>query len=168
MNQFKRETGGLTKDELDLLLGDGVGIDKGVEFVIYKSYNEKEETGTFEEDNPLEDSLEEVLYLWDNKKNKKQSYLIIGDFKMTIQERYGGEGCGSDYWYIVRAENTNSGEVFFYNFSGWYASYQGHEIEDVNEVFANLEVKTNWSGKPQDEKEKEILIKAQKEIDELK
>lgn len=157
MNQFKRETGGLTEDELNLLLRNGEGIDENVEF---KYHGYEDEGGTFKENNILSDGLEELL--WQDK-----YHLTVGDFKLSMRDQFGGEGCGDSYWFVIRTENVNNGEVFFYQFSGWYASYQGYEIEDVNEVHENLVVKSIWSAKSQNPVAKETLQKAKEEVDKL-
>lgn len=48
-------------------------------------------------------------------------------------EHYGGEGCGDEYYTIVRFTRED-GEVAFINFWGYYSSYDGSNYDDCHAV----------------------------------
>jgi len=67
----------------------------------------------------------------------------IADFRKQLTEagitfklvdRYGGEDQGSDYWSVYSF--SDSSEVVFIQFDGWYASYDGSTFEEFFEVKA--------------------------------
>lgn len=58
---------------------------------------------------------------------------------MKIIDSYGGEGCGSDYWFIVLFEDHD----VFLKVTGFYQSYNGVEFDNYGkEVKPSQEVVT--------------------------
>ena len=53
-------------------------------------------------------------------------------FNLKELNRYGGEGCGDSYWFVFSLEYENEKKYFRRN--GWYASYNGYEWNDYEEV----------------------------------
>lgn len=45
-----------------------------------------------------------------------------------LEDGYGGEGKGEDYWTVYEFSNGN--ESVYVQFDGWYASYNGSEVDD--------------------------------------
>lgn len=73
------------------------------------------------EPNKWEDSIVEF---------KKQ--LTEANINFNLEDRYGGENQGSDYWSVYSF--TDGMQVIFIKFDGWYASYEGSTYEEFYEV----------------------------------
>lgn len=48
-------------------------------------------------------------------------------YSVKSEEGYGGEGCGEQYWGVF--STTKDGTTQYWRFSGYYASYNGAEVE---------------------------------------
>lgn len=46
----------------------------------------------------------------------------------AIEDNYGGEDCGTEYWSVYKFYKGN--EVVYVKFNGWYQSYNGSEYEE--------------------------------------
>lgn len=62
--------------------------------------------------------------------------------KIELVEEFGGEGQGDDYWVVFKV-----GDQFFKK-NGWYASYDGGELDgDLHEVFPTEVTRTEYTTK---------------------
>jgi hypothetical protein len=60
------------------------------------------------------------------------SYVEIGDWKVTLKERFGGyEGLGEEH-YLVYEVSQNGALHSYWKVPGWYQSYNGAETEWEN------------------------------------
>lgn len=50
------------------------------------------------------------------------------DLEVTLEQRFGGEGQGEEYFSVYKFTDGESEE--YVKFDGWYASYNGAEYED--------------------------------------
>lgn len=50
-------------------------------------------------------------------------------FHIDLEERFGGEGYGEKYWNVFSLKKTNTEEVFYIKFDGWYNSHSGAEFD---------------------------------------
>lgn len=62
------------------------------------------------------------------KELKEKGYVL------KSEDGYGGEGEGENYWGVFSVTHNN--EVTYFRLSGWYASYDGPEVDiyDLEEV----------------------------------
>lgn len=61
-----------------------------------------------------------------------KTQLKQANIKFKLEDRYGGEDQGSDYWSVYSF--SDGMEVVFIQFQGWYASYEGSTYEEFYEV----------------------------------
>jgi len=101
-------------DKISSLL---TGVDKEVEDAFHACYITDEPYQWYE------DSVVEF---------KRQ--LTEAKINFKLEDRYGGEDQGTDYWSVYSF--TNGNEVVFIKFDGWYASYDGSTFEEFYEVQA--------------------------------
>lgn len=84
--------------------------------------------------------LEEAFY--SNKPRK------VDNFEIALEDRFGGEDQGTQYWMVLSITNTDTDKVTYVRFNGWYESYSGHEWHDSGndlEIVEPKEVKvTEW------------------------
>lgn len=67
---------------------------------------------------------------------------IEGLGKLEYVDDYGGEGQGDDYWVVFKV-----GDQFFRK-NGWYASYDGGELDgELYEVFPKEVTRTEYTTK---------------------
>ena len=74
-----------------------------------------------------------ILHVWDCESVldfRKQ--LTEANIRFELEDRYGGEDQGSDYWSVYSF--TDDMQVVFIKFDGWYASYEGSTYEEFYEV----------------------------------
>jgi hypothetical protein len=70
---------------------------------------------------------------WDYKTVKDfRKQLTEAKINFKLEDRYGGEDQGSDYWSVYSF--TDGMQVVFIQFQGWYASYEGSTYEEFYEV----------------------------------
>lgn len=77
----------------------------------------------------------------------KGDYFIIDDYRVTLIEEYGGEGCGDQYWYVCSVSHKDDPDniLVYYKHYGWYQSYDGGYLEDVCEVTPKEVTKIEWN-----------------------
>lgn len=57
------------------------------------------------------------------------------DYTFECVDSYGGEGRGEEYYFTFKVTNNSTGDVdSYWTYDGWYASYQGSEFTDLNQV----------------------------------
>jgi hypothetical protein len=72
-------------------------------------------------------------YGWDYPSVKDfRKQLKEANIRFELEDRYGGEGEGSDYWSVYSF--TDGMQVVFIQFQGWYASHDGNTFEEFYEV----------------------------------
>lgn len=72
---------------------------------------------------------------WDSEEVREfKKKLSDNSITFKLEDRYGGEDQGSDYWSVYSFSNDK--EVVFIKFDGWYASYEGSTYEEFYEVQA--------------------------------
>lgn len=64
-----------------------------------------------------------------NAYDEKDDPVEIGDFIIKTEEQYGGEGQGDIYFVVLSLEKN--GQKKYIKLDGWYASYAGHEFNDI-------------------------------------
>lgn len=57
-----------------------------------------------------------------------QELIDNGFTELSLQDRYGGEGQGEEYWSVYLFKTSD--ETFFVKFDGYYASYNGADFND--------------------------------------
>ena len=66
-------------------------------------------------------------------------------YKITSEiDRYGGEGCGDEYWMISEVLNKETQETFYISFYGYYESWNGVEMQGWNVVKPNVVEVIQW------------------------
>lgn len=79
--------------------------------------------------------FDSTCYDWDYESVKDfKKQLTEAKINFKLEDRYGGEDQGTDYWSVYSF--TNGNEVVFIKFDGWYASYDGSTFEEFYEVQA--------------------------------
>ena len=74
-------------------------------------------------------------YKWDEDSVIEFKHqLTEAKINFKLEDRYGGEDQGSDYWSVYSF--TDGKEVVLIKFDGWYASYDGSTYEEFYEVKA--------------------------------
>jgi hypothetical protein len=74
-------------------------------------------------------------YTWDEDSVVEFKHqLTEAKINFKLEDRYGGEDQGTEYWSVYSFTNEN--EVVFIKFDGWYASYDGSTYEEFYEVKA--------------------------------
>jgi hypothetical protein len=110
-----------------------------------KSEPHKKEIEGFE---PTQEGMEMLLSEYreiiDALKDFNDKYEING-FLLDGVDEYGGEGQGEDYWVVI--EVTKGNHKSFWQFDGWYASYDGGHLENVWEVTPTEKVVTVYEQK---------------------
>lgn len=72
---------------------------------------------------------------WDSEEVKDfRKQLSEAGITFKLEDRYGGEDQGSEYWSVYSF--SNGYEVVFIKFDGWYASYDGSTFDEFFEVKA--------------------------------
>lgn len=103
----------------------------GKQLIKYLGKNLKPEHLGYDEgeyEGDLEDlSLEELFRELDYPAGHS---VTIGDYIISQEEQFGGEGEGEDYWIVFKAQKGE--EVTYWKIPGWYSSSQGSEIEIDN------------------------------------
>lgn len=62
-------------------------------------------------------------------KDEKLQIFKNNNIFFQLEDSYGGEGRGDDYWTVYKFMNTeNEKDVLYIKFDGWYASYAGSEF----------------------------------------
>lgn len=79
--------------------------------------------------------------LIDLKSEVGKTYLV-GGYTLKNEEDYGGEGEGDQYWFILSVEKD--GIKKFYKLWGYYASYDGGYIDQIEEVVPKEVMRTEW------------------------
>jgi hypothetical protein len=69
-------------------------------------------------------------YCDDDTETALDNQLIV----YTVEDSYGGEDQGSDYWCVWKF--SKDGETCFVKFYGWYASHYGSEYQGFKFVTA--------------------------------
>jgi hypothetical protein len=92
---------------------------KELEEAIEKWHEDHEEE---ESSNAFDD-----LYYTLDYANEGESLKLMGE-PVSLVEQFGGEGQGDEWWVIIKV-----GERLF-RINGWYASYNGRESTDIEEV----------------------------------
>lgn len=70
---------------------------------------------------------------WDSEEIIEfRNVLLNAGIAFEEVDRYGGEDQGSDYWSVYSF--SDSMQVVFIKFQGWYASYEGSTYEEFFEV----------------------------------
>ena len=64
------------------------------------------------------------------------------NLKVEFVDNFGGEGCGDQYWSVYSF--TDSLNVVYVQFDGWYASYVGSEYNEWFFVEPKKEVVVNF------------------------
>lgn len=59
---------------------------------------------------------------------KFKAKLKYHEINFEYEARFGGEGCGDDYWSVYSFSKGN--EKVFVQFDGWYQSYNGSEYSE--------------------------------------
>lgn len=54
-------------------------------------------------------------------------------FKTELVDQYGGEDCGSEYWYVFSIEKDGVKE--FAKLDGWYQSFHGNDWDDITDFY---------------------------------
>lgn len=57
-----------------------------------------------------------------------EEYLKGVGIEFTLEDHYGGEGCGDEYWHVFSV--TKDGVKTFFKIDGYYQSHYGHEFHD--------------------------------------
>lgn len=81
------------------------------------------------------DSKESLMY------GGKGSFKI-GDYLLTQEENYGGEGQGDDYWVVFSIKKE--GDEKYFKWDGWYASHDGGYLENLYEVTPTVVEVIQW------------------------
>ncbi len=55
---------------------------------------------------------------------------VISQYTIRVEDMFGGEGCGDNYWVVYKFEPVNGDPAFYIKFDGWYQSYNGSEYDD--------------------------------------
>lgn len=93
------------------------------------------ETDTEVKDEFHSGAFESTVYDWDYESVKEfKKQLVENKIVFKLEDNYGGEDQGSDYWSVYSFSNDK--EVVFIKFDGWYASYEGSTYEEFYEVQA--------------------------------
>lgn len=58
------------------------------------------------------------------------SQTTIDGYLFKIVEKFGGDGFGVDYWIVFSVEKEE--EIKHYRIDGWYASYDGRELDPMD------------------------------------
>lgn len=69
---------------------------------------------------------------------KDPAKIFPGIGKVSLVDRYGGEGKGEDYWLVLKVIGEDGSERFFKR-TGWYASYGGSELDGPTEEVTPVE-----------------------------
>jgi len=80
----------------------------------------------------------------------KIEYLINDDYVMVFKEDYGGEGLGTECWFVMEFINIKTNESTFWFTPGWYQSHHGSEYEYENTYQAEQYEKTVTDWRPVD------------------
>lgn len=91
----------------------------------------------FESDYPKEDSKYNGEFEHEVLTKAKELNL-----KVEFVDNFGGEGCGNQYWSVYSF--TDSLNVVYVQFDGWYASYVGSEYNEWFFVEPKEEVVVNF------------------------
>lgn len=67
-------------------------------------------------------SPDELYYCLEFKAQKQ-----LDQFNIKLEQQFGGEGQGDQYWMILSIFNKESKETTYIKFDGWYSSQCGHE-----------------------------------------
>lgn len=85
------------------------------------------------------ESLESIKYEVDEGDEVE----INSSYSLVFKESYGGEGMGDSFYFVFsifdRKENR---DVSFWQWDGYYASYEGGNLDDLFEVTAKEITKT--------------------------
>jgi hypothetical protein len=77
--------------------------------------------------------FDSTCYDWDYESVKEfKKQLAENKIGFKLEDRYGGEDQGSDYWSVYSF--SDGMQVVFIKFNGWYASYDGSTYEEFYEV----------------------------------
>lgn len=69
---------------------------------------------------------------------------ILKNHLFSHIEEFGGEGQGDEYWFVIKIRDLETEKDRWFKFYGWYQSYHGGEIEDIEEVVPKEVVVTKW------------------------
>lgn len=70
----------------------------------------------------LAKAMEQVFGGWSRSDEKTPE-----GFTVKLEEHFGGEGQGDQYWNVYSITNTATTEVTYVRFNAWYSSDNGHE-----------------------------------------
>jgi len=91
-----------------------------ISLFFYEEYYDLEEELCDSESDEDSDDDEENLQLL--RKLRAQKISVV------LEDNYGGEGQGDEYWYVYRFRRGD--EVAYVKFDGYYASYCGSEFHE--------------------------------------
>jgi len=74
----------------------------------------------------LPDAIQETYYGWSGSNKTEHP----DGFTLKIEEEFGGEGQGDDYWFVLSLTENFTKKKTHIRFNGWYASHHGHEFDD--------------------------------------
>lgn len=117
--------------EIKALLSDFIALNpEAVKYYAPSDSNDEEEEGEQDnsEDDIHPDTLMELVQAWNKDVPVKQ----VKGFYIKMEEQFGGEDQGSDFWFVLSLTNKTDKSVTYIRFNGWYASYEGHNFDDTN------------------------------------
>lgn len=81
--------------------------------------------------------------VWESFKWEYTTSLEVPSFGTVVYENsYGGEGCGDDYWVVVKLNDR------YFRVSGYYDSWNGGELDgELEEVIPKEVKKIEWETK---------------------
>lgn len=57
-------------------------------------------------------------------------YVENSDYNLSLEDSYGGEGKGDEYWYVFKIVIKKTNEVKYVKFEGFYDSWNGVSWDD--------------------------------------
>lgn len=75
------------------------------------------------------DWLNDQFYTYDDDREGIAKELIDMGIKVDLEDHFGGEGSGDEYWHVFSVTRNN--EVTYFQICGSYASHYGHEFYDT-------------------------------------
>jgi len=98
-----------------------------------------------------EEKIKEILNSQDKfniNEGEYQSYLNTlcnDEYSLEVVDRFGGEGQGDYYWYVIQIKDNKSNEKTFVRFNAYHNSWDGCDWDSDFEIVEPKEVlKIEW------------------------
>jgi hypothetical protein len=112
----------LTKEEIAKVLKEGVKLNFNSLYHDLEEYESKNDCI----ESTLPNLLEQTFASYGAGLRKQPE-----GFKIALEEQFGGEGKGENYWLVFSVVSTATNEIVFIRFNGWYSSDDGLHFEET-------------------------------------